>query len=128
MVAWWRSGKAEAAGGSERDWLSRLANAGTVAFGGVGIASTTLPETEAYLALRDSAAVDRSELDRLLRTATPAGRVYAAELLTRLDPAAGVDAWRQLRGDSAQVSTFSGCVMGTTTLAEYAEGRLATLS
>lgn len=110
--------------------LERLATASTLAFGGVGIASTTLPETDAYLTLGrhvdGPASVElRRGLERLLDRATPAGKVYAADLLARIDPAAGRQAWERLASDPAEVSTFTGCVMGRTTLAEYAGNRLS---
>ncbi|HWG98005.1 MAG TPA: hypothetical protein VNV66_01500, partial [Pilimelia sp.] len=115
------------------DWradLRTLAAAETVAFGPVGFAAATLPETAAYARLSDllgarDAARDElgTELRRLLREASPAGRVYAAELLARLEPAAASDAWRALADDDAAVTTFSGCVMDTTTLRAYAAGR-----
>jgi hypothetical protein len=119
-VAWWRK--------TDPD-VERLAEAGTIAFGGVGIASTTLPETEAYFALGKrasgpAAAQLRPALEHLLARATPAGKVYAADLLGQLDPEAGRQAWQRLTTDHAPVSTFTGCVMGRTTLAEYAHGRL----
>gem|GEM_PF-2935000 len=104
--------------------LRELAGADIVAFGGVGLASTVLPATEAYRALvaavdRDGAAL-RPHLDRLLEHGTPAGKVYGASLLDRLDPDAGRAAWRRLATDPAEFTTFSGCIMNKTTLAEYA--------
>ncbi|PZV94944.1 hypothetical protein SAMN05443287_107284 [Micromonospora phaseoli] len=109
--------------------VSELAHAGTLAFGGVGIAGSLLSETEAYqriaAALTDQPDEVRDLLDRLLTTGTPAGRVYAATLLERLDPAEGQAAWAALRGDAAQLSTATGCVMGSTTVGEYAAERLA---
>jgi hypothetical protein len=123
--------------------VQRLAKAGTVAFGGVGIAGTTLPETASYFAIRERADAGQADagqagagragagraelrpaLERLLTTATPAGRVYAADLLSHLDPVAGQAAWRQLAAQPGEVSTFTGCLMGRTTLAEYARGRI----
>jgi hypothetical protein len=104
--------------------LRTLAKAGTVAFGGVGFAGTILPETAAFDALAAEVghrgAALRPGLERLVATATPAGKVYAAILLGRIDPAAGRDAWRKLAHDKSPVDTFSGCIMGQTTLAEYA--------
>src|SRR6266545_2524745 len=74
-----------------KDHVKTLARAEVVAFGGVGIAGQTLPETAAYFALADEVARDaravRPHLDRLLKDATPAGRVYAATLLTTAGPA-----------------------------------------
>ncbi|WP_422734493.1 hypothetical protein ACN26Y_06915 [Micromonospora sp. WMMD558] len=108
--------------------LAELHRAETVAFGPVGIAGTLLPVTEAYrrveAALADDPDAVRAQLDRLLGTGSPAGRVYAAALLERLDPAAGRSAWERLRDDPAEVPTFTGCVIDRTTLREYAGDRL----
>ncbi|MFV2112331.1 hypothetical protein ACFHW0_08315 [Micromonospora sp. LOL_025] len=103
--------------------LDELRQADTVAFGGVGIAGTVLPVTEAYrrveAALADDPEGVREQLDRLLAKGTPAGRVYAATLLERVDPSAAWAAWTALGGDPAEFGTFTGCVMGRTTLREY---------
>ncbi|WP_422737665.1 hypothetical protein ACN263_30655 [Micromonospora sp. WMMD729] len=106
-----------------------LMTADTLAFGGVGFAGEVLPVTEAYH--RVEAAVDkhpeevRRQLDRLLAEGSPAGRAYAATLLERLDPAAAQTAWTSLRDDSTEFTTFVGCVMGRSTLGDYATQRLA---
>ncbi|MCM0675344.1 hypothetical protein NCC78_11690 [Micromonospora phytophila] len=109
--------------------VEELRQADTVAFGGVGIAGTLLPVTEAYrrvrAALADHPDDVREQVDRLLDTGSPAGRVYAATLLEQLDPAAGRAAWAALRDDPAEFGTFTGCVMGRTTLREYAAERPA---
>lgn len=109
--------------------LDELRQADMVAFGGVGIAGTVLPVTEAYrrveAALGDGPEDLRGQLERLLDEGTPAGRVYAATLLERVDPAAGRAAWTALRDDPAEFGTFIGCVMGRSTLREYASERLA---
>jgi hypothetical protein len=105
--------------------LAALRTATTLAFGPVGIAARTLPATQAYLDLAE--AVDdglRPALEELLGEATPAGRVYAAALLGRLDPAAGRAAWQRLAADRAELSTFQGCVGGRTTVARYATAQL----
>ncbi|SCL59426.1 hypothetical protein GA0070606_3099 [Micromonospora citrea] len=116
-------------GGELAAALDELRRADTVAFGGVGIAGTLLPVTEAYrrveAALADDPEGVRAHLDRLLAEGSPAGRVYAATLLERVDPAAGRAAWTALRGESAAFGTFAGCVMGRATLGEYASERLA---
>jgi hypothetical protein len=106
--------------------LRDIGEATVVAFGGVGLASRILPATEAYLALSqsDDGARLRPKLDKLLKTATPAGKVYGALLLDRLDPAAGRAAWQRLAKDRSEVTTFSGCIMDKTTLAEYATEHL----
>nr|WP_205862279.1 hypothetical protein [Planosporangium thailandense] len=102
-------------------YLDDLERAETVAFGGVGFAGEVLPETRAFdtIAERCTPAL-RPRLERLLDAASPAGRVYAAVLIGRMDPEAGRQAWDRLAGDRAPVDTFSGCVRNRTTLAEYA--------
>jgi hypothetical protein len=105
-----------------------LAKADKVAFGPVGFAARTLPVTEAFWAveravLGDPTAV-RPHLDRLLSQATPAGRVYAATLLDKVDAPAARSAWQRLAGDSDAVETFSGCILDRTTVAEYAARHL----
>jgi hypothetical protein len=108
--------------------LRELSRADVVAFGPVGFAATTLPVTEAYERLAHAVSADgvdlRPHLDRLLAEATPAGKAYAATLLTRLDADAGREAWRSLATDPSEITTFIGCVMNRTTLAEYAAGYL----
>jgi hypothetical protein len=108
--------------------LNRIAKADTVAFGGVGVAGALLPPTQAYFTLEEALAAHKTELrprlERLLDGATPAGRIYAAELLTHLDAAAGHAAWQRLAGQQDEVSTFSGCFMGKTTVGRYATDRL----
>jgi hypothetical protein len=109
------------------DAIRELAKADVVAFGGVGLVGRILPVTEAYQAVADAIAQDpekvRPELDRLLANASPAGKVYAATLLDQLDPAAGRAAWRSLAGENGEFTTFQGCIMNRTTLAEYAGAR-----
>jgi len=108
--------------------LRHLAEADTLAFGGVGIAGTLLPVTRSYTTLQEALRLHggrlRQPLERLVGKATPAGRVYAAELLTRIDAAAGHEAWRRLARQTDEVKTFAGCVMGSTTVGDYAIDRL----
>jgi hypothetical protein len=110
------------------DHLETLAKADTVAFGGVGIAGAVLPATRAYFALEEAIPLHRLELrgrlEKLLDTATPAGRVYAGELLTHVSAEAGRAAWARLARQEVDVSTMTGCVLGRTTLARYAATRL----
>ncbi|MEU1396854.1 hypothetical protein ABZ403_12445 [Micromonospora zamorensis] len=109
--------------------VDELVAADTLAFGGVGIAGTLLPVTEAYQ--RVEAAIDdhpeevRRQLDRVLADGTPAGRAYAATLLERIDPAAARAAWTSLRDDPSEFTTFVGCVMDRETIGNYAAQRLA---
>ncbi|WFE63258.1 hypothetical protein [Micromonospora sp. WMMD714] len=109
--------------------VRELAEADTVAFGGVGFAGTLLPVTEAYRrvaeALVQRPRQAREQVDWLLRHGSPAGRAYAATLLEGVGRAAGRDAWAALRDDDGEFTTFDGCLMGTTTLGGYAADRLA---
>lgn len=108
--------------------IKELARADTLAFGGVGIASTLLPVTEAYQyverALADRPDEVLSRVEWLLHHGSPAGRAYAATLLERVDPAASRAAWAALRTDTSEFTTFSGCVMGRASLGGYATDRL----
>ncbi|MEH1014873.1 hypothetical protein V6U90_17400 [Micromonospora sp. CPCC 206060] len=105
-----------------------LTGAEIVAFGGVGIASTVLPVTEAYRVIErllpEQGEQLQPRLTALLAGASPAGRVYAATLLDRLDPEVGRSAWAALRADPAGFTLFSGCVIRQATIAEYAAGYL----
>jgi hypothetical protein len=131
-MAWWKKARVDPPSTQDKpsveEGLRRIAKADTVAFGGVGIAAAILPETEAYFALEEALPVHgaelRPQLERLLDHATPAGKVYAAELLTRIDPEAGKRAWARLAGDKREVQTFTGCIRGSTTLRDYAKERL----
>ncbi|MEU8111581.1 hypothetical protein [Micromonospora sp. NPDC048947] len=109
--------------------VDELVAADTLAFGGVGIAGTLLPVTEAYhrveAALSDHPEEVRRQLDRVLADGTPAGRAYAATLLERIDPEAARAAWTSLRDDPSEFTTFVGCVMDRETLGTYASRRLA---
>jgi|SRR3954451_13608075 hypothetical protein len=108
--------------------LREIAKAESVAFGGVGFAGTLLPATQAYFSIEEALPLHKRDLqpklERMLDSATPAGRIYAAELLTHVEAAAGQAAWRRLADQKAEVSTFQGCIMGKTTLHQYASERL----
>jgi hypothetical protein len=112
-----------------RAQLKTLAKAERVAFGPTGIGGRILPATRAYDELveagRDDPADLVPKLEKLVRTASPAGRVYAAEALTGIDPAAGRRAWERLTGESGEVMSINGCIAGRSTLSEYATQRLA---
>lgn len=109
--------------------VDELVAAETLAFGGVGIAGTLLPVTEAYhrveAALSDHPDEVRRQLDRVLTDGTPAGRAYAATLLERIDPETARATWTSLRDDPSELTTFVGCVMDRETLGTYASRRLA---
>ena len=111
-----------------QEQLDEIAKADTVAFGGVGIAGSLLPATQAYFTLEEALPVYRDalkpRLEKLLRTATPAGRIYAAELLNHDDATVGQEAWHRLEGQSDDVTLFRGCVMSRTTVGGYVADRV----
>jgi hypothetical protein len=115
--------------GSLKDAAKELAKADVLAFGGVGLVGRILPPTEAYLRLAGALAAEpgevRKQAEWLLRKGSAAGKAYAATLLDQIDPAAARSAWESLAGDKDELTTFQGCVMGRTTLAEYAGARTA---
>ncbi|MFI6758331.1 hypothetical protein ACIBF5_04195 [Micromonospora sp. NPDC050417] len=108
--------------------VHELRVAEVVAFGGVGFAGQVLPPTEAYHALEVAlpSKVDevRSQISWLLANGSAAGKVYAASLLNRFDPAAARAAWESLTEESAEFTTCTGCLMNRTTLGEYATAQL----
>ncbi|MFC7546331.1 hypothetical protein [Plantactinospora sp. GCM10030261] len=120
--------------GGRGDWsgidaaLRELAGADTLAFGGVGFAGQVLPVTEAYRlveqALPARAEELRPRLMELIENGSAAGRAYAVTLLDRFDPAAAGAAWRSLLDDRSEFTTFTGCVMGKTSLGDYAAERM----
>jgi hypothetical protein len=57
-------------------------------------------------------------IDRLLVDATPAGQIYTAMLLVKLDPTAGRKALEQMQWDPTDLGVMSGCVQSKTTVGE----------
>lgn len=118
---------------SVRKWLPRrslsaalntLKHAQLVAFGGVGFAGQILPVTEAYYKVRGAGAAARPKIEQLLSDATPAGKVYAAKLLSAIDPTAGRAAWQRLANQSDPFRMMQGCIASQSTLADYAANEL----
>ncbi|MFU8872366.1 hypothetical protein [Micromonospora sp. SL4-19] len=121
-------GIGESAGRELDAAVREMAEADTLSFGGVGIAGTLLPATEAYWQverrLEEHPKEVRQKVDWLLANGSPAGKAYAAALLDTVDRAAGRAAWARLRDDDGELTTFTGCLMDQTTLGEYAAERL----
>jgi hypothetical protein len=108
--------------------VRELRTADAVAFGGVGFAGRIMPSTEAYntleVALPSRVDEVRRHICELLKHGSPAGKVYAATLLTRFDPAAARAAWESLTGERAEFTTYTGCLIDQTTVGEYAAAQL----
>lgn len=105
--------------------FDELCRAQSVAFGGVGIANTRGPATNAFFKIRAAGPQCLQSIHRLLDLASPAGRVYAATLLTAIDLAAGRRAWERLATQDDLVERFRGCVLDRTSLSQYASDELA---
>jgi hypothetical protein len=114
----------ESAAPSVERAIEVVAGAGMVAFGGVGFAGTVLPETTAFEVLAAAGPAIRPELEKLLASATPAGRIYAATALESIDPDAGAAAWRRLVDDHSDVTIGSGCIIGKRPVSQYASEQL----
>jgi hypothetical protein len=120
---WWRHWRTTKS--TLKNALTKVSRAGTVAFGGVGFAGVTLPETAAYRELEGAGGEVRRDVEKLLRHATPAGKVYAATLIDEIDRAAGRDAWKHLAGQDGDFTRADGCVYKRWQLSEYASEQLA---
>jgi hypothetical protein len=102
-------------------FIQELQNADLVAFSEPGCEAGAGAVTYAFEVVKGNLSPRlRPRLERLLDRATPAGRVYAATLLDRIDPQAGRDAWGRLADDHNPVDTCRGSDKARTTVAEYA--------
>jgi hypothetical protein len=122
-VWWWRHWRTTKS--ALKNALNVLSRAGTVAFGGVGFAGVTLPETAAFREVEEAGSEVRPDVEKLLRHGTPAGRVYAATLLDEIDRSAGRDAWQHLARQDGDFTRADGCVFKRWQLSEYASQQLA---
>lgn len=87
----------------------------------VGYAAT---ESQNYQAFR--AEVERGEaaaplFEELLKTGTPAAKLYSALGLYHLDRERGVKALQSLSGDTTKVSEMNGCMVDETTVGATAK-------
>lgn len=101
-------------------YLEALTQADTLDDPAVGIAGQ---KSETYQAFEQAMAAGntiRPELEKMLQQATPAGRLYAALLLMKLDRKAGKQALKQLQADQATVIRFSGCLRLPMTVSQAA--------
>jgi hypothetical protein len=101
--------------------LQELERAGEVVFGDAGRGPETSRLTSAYEGVAERLAPTlRSRLERMLDRASPAGRLYGAMLLNRLDPEAAEDAWDRLSSDESIVEASHGYLRTRTKVAELA--------
>lgn len=64
----------------------------------------------AFMVVSNAGESVRSELEIMLQSGTPSGRIYAAILLRKIDPLAGENALKQLQGDRDIVGYAHGCI------------------
>ncbi|WP_103352024.1 hypothetical protein [Amycolatopsis sp. CA-128772] len=104
--------------------VTELLTARLLSFGGRGFAGAVDPGTAAYRHLAHLGAQAIPLLERVVEEGTPAGRAYAATLLSELDEPAGRAAWERLADEPGQIRFFQGCVCEELTLGEYARRSL----
>jgi hypothetical protein len=103
-----------------------LISARLLSFGGRGVTGAVDSSTVAYQHLGQRGAHVLPLLERVIEEGAPAGRAYAATLLSELDGHAGRAAWERLVDQSGQVRYYRGCVCEELTLGEYARRSLST--
>jgi hypothetical protein len=104
--------------------VTELITARLLSFGGRGFAGAVDSSTAAYRHLAQRGAQVLPLLERVAEEGTPAGRAYAATLLSELDEPRGRAAWERLSGEPGQVRYYQGCVCEELTLGEYARRSL----
>lgn len=95
------------------------------AFGGMGQKNENY---EAFARAREAGAGERAAVEDILRSGTPAGRLYAALLLREIDEEAGRRALVALQADGAELEASWDCAPDAFTLgqlaAEALQGRM----
>lgn len=86
----------------------------------VGIAAVRTERYKAFESLWKQGESARSDVDRLVAGATPAGRVYGLLLLENLDPKAAARAADGMKNSTERVSVMQGCLGMEHSLAELA--------
>lgn len=105
--------------------FAALARADGVALGPTGVAAARSPAFEAYEYALPIAAQHVGLLLDMAQHATPAGRLYAALLLARVNSPHAREVWQQLAQQEEPVSYApGGCSSFSTTLASFARGVL----
>jgi hypothetical protein len=105
-------------------YLEILRQAGSVDDSAIGYAAVKSETYQAFeMAIAQGSDI-RPAIEYLLQAGTPAGRVYAAVLLRRLDAAAGEVAIAQLRTEEVAVMRLSGCDRFTVSMAEAIDDML----
>lgn len=104
-----------------------LADAGSLAFGRVGVAAIAPPAAEAFAELRAAGPGATVHAEWLLAHGDPAAQVYATHLLAAWHPDRAAALWTRLAAQPGELSVIAGCSITTTTLAAYAQDELTRL-
>jgi hypothetical protein len=105
-------------------YLATLLQAGSVDDAAIGFAAVKSVTYQAFEEAIAQGSQIRPEIEYVLQAGTPAGRVYAAVLLRRLDEQAGEAAITQLRTEEVMVMRFSGCDRSPVSMAEAIDDML----
>lgn len=112
----------------DREFLRVFRELNSLSTGRVGYAAVEVRDGEIWAdACRRAIVLGeslRSELDELLSSATPLGRLSAAALLSRFDRAAGRAAFERLESDDGAVHYASGCTVISERVSDVARGIL----
>ena len=106
------------------DAVAELIAARLLSFGGRGFAGAVDSSTVAYRYLGRLGAHALPLLERVIEEGTPAGRAYAATLVSELDDQAGRAVWERLADQPGRVRYYRGCVCEELPLGEYARRSL----
>jgi hypothetical protein len=117
-------GSAGQAGRNLPDYLATLKNAPQFDDSAVGAAAQRSDTFKAFAKAYAAGSALREDLEWLLRHASPAGRLYAALVLGKIDKNAGTKALESLKQDSDTVEYRSGSLLATRTVGELASDML----
>jgi hypothetical protein len=101
--------------------LATLSEATRLEGRSLGVAATPSKIYQAFEQVLQAGKTSRSDIDRLLHESTPAGRIYAAMLLVKLDPKAGRQLLEPMRSDQTALTEASGCEIAPTTVGAAVE-------
>jgi hypothetical protein len=87
----------------------------------LGVAAKPSKIYQAFEQASQPGKVNRSDIDRLLHESTPAGRIYTAMLLVKLDPKAGRRLLEEMQSDQTPLTKASGCRTSQTSVGAAVE-------
>lgn len=90
----------------------------------IGYAASASPNYEAFRRALGQGEAAAPLFAELLKTGTPAAKLYSAIALYHLDQKRGVQALESLSDSSETVSSLMGCLMNQSTVGEIAKGLL----